>query len=97
MCVCVRAVVPTPPGLTASVCELSHGQAVQSHGSLEGVCAALHPREGQVAHRPAGQHQDVVEEEEAQVGHLLVAPDGSHVGLTQTGLVWLPGQRLLVT
>lgn len=69
------------PGLTACVCELSHGQLAQSHGALEGVCAALHPSEGQVALRPAGQHQHVAEEEEAQVGHLLVAPDGSQVGL----------------
>lgn len=67
--------------LTASVHHLSHRQAAQSHGGLEGVCAALGQREGQVVHSPAGQHQNIVEEEEAHVGNLLVGPDGSHVWL----------------
>lgn len=45
------------------------------------MCAALAQREGQVTHGPATQHQDIVEEEEAHVGDLLVGPDGSQAWL----------------
>lgn len=80
-CVCGVTVRWRRRELTASVCDLAHGQAAHSHGGLEGVCAALAQREGQVTHSPATQHQDIVEEEEAHVGDLLVGPDGSQVWL----------------
>lgn len=64
--------------LTAGGCDLSQRQAAQIHAGLEGVGAAVAQREGQVAQSPPGQHQNVVEEEEAQVRDLLVGAGGSH-------------------
>lgn len=66
MCVCE---------LTASVCDLPDGQTGQSHGHLEGVCAAVGQRERCVLHTAPRQHQSVAEQEEAHVGHLLEDPD----------------------
>lgn len=61
--------------LTARVCDLSDGQAAESHRGQEGVCAPVGRREGRVVHVSPRQHQSVVKQEQAHVGHLLEGPD----------------------
>lgn len=61
--------------LTARVCDLSERQAAEGHGGQERVCAVASQRERCVMHVPPCQHQSVVEQEQAHVGHLLESPE----------------------
>lgn len=77
--------------LTARVCDLSDSQAGQSHRRLEGVCAAVSQRERRVMHHSPRQHQSVTEQEQADLGHLLVDPDQTNQTLHEFGSKSVPG------
>lgn len=64
--------------LTARVCDLSDGQAAESHRCQEGVCAPVGRREKRVVHILPRQHQSVVKQEQAHIRHLLKDPDEPH-------------------
>lgn len=60
------------------MCDLSDSQAGESHGGQESVCALMSQRERCVMHISPRQHQSIVKQEQAHVGHLFVGPDHEH-------------------
>lgn len=68
---------------TARVCDLPDRQTGEGHGRQERVRAVAGQREGRVMHVSPRQHQSVVEQEEAQIAHLLVGPAHMHAQDTQ--------------
>ncbi len=69
--------------LTACVCDLSHGQAAESHRGQESVCAPVGQRERCVMHISPCQHQRIVEQEQAHVRHMLIGPKAWNESLDQ--------------
>lgn len=63
--------------LTACVCYLSDAQAAESHRSQEGVCALVGHRKWSVVYISQSQHQSIVEQEEANIRHMLKGPNNT--------------------
>lgn len=57
------------------MCYLSDAQAAESHRRQEGVCALVGHRKWSVVYISQSQHQSIVEQEEANIRHLLKAPN----------------------
>lgn len=63
------------------MCDLSHSQAGERHRGQESVCAAVGQRERCVMHISPRQHQSIVKQEQANIGHMLIGPNEGNESL----------------